>query len=280
MNARQLSGTLIRRTRSHRNPWILMYHSVDVYQEDPYLLTVTPARFAAQMRWLERRRLRGVSVSELLQAVSAGTADGLVGLTFDDGYADFVENVLPVLKERGFTATVYVVAGLMSGTNTWDPDAPPKPLLSRDQVKSLSDAGIEIGSHSLNHRSVPSTTGAELTAELMSSREILQEVTGVPVTGFCYPYGDVNAESVAAVRSAGYEHACAIAHSDLPTAWALPRTYVGDRDNSLRLLAKLARHALRGWRRRATVHPTKTDDVFDLPTDGPDARGTSLGAAR
>ena len=44
-------------------PAIAMFHSVSPYDEDPYLVTVTPERFDRQMRWLRRRGLRGVSVS-------------------------------------------------------------------------------------------------------------------------------------------------------------------------------------------------------------------------
>ena len=66
---------------------VLMYHSVEPYTADPYQVTVHPDRFARQLRWLRRRGLRGVSMRELLAARRDGTARGLVGLTFDDGYA-------------------------------------------------------------------------------------------------------------------------------------------------------------------------------------------------
>lgn len=69
-------------------PAIAMYHSVSPYEQDPYLVTVSPARFEQQMHWLRRRGLRGVSVSELLAARERGRARRLVGLTFDDGYAE------------------------------------------------------------------------------------------------------------------------------------------------------------------------------------------------
>ena len=52
---------------------------------------------------------------ELLRARRPARA-GLVGLTFDDGYADFVTEVLPVLRRYGFTATVFVLAGRSAAT--------------------------------------------------------------------------------------------------------------------------------------------------------------------
>ena len=97
-------------------PLVLMYHSIEPYEADPYLVTVSPPRFAQQMRWLDRRGLRGVSIADLLAARAAGGGKGLVGLTFDDGYADFARHALPVLRQHGFGATVFVIAGGSAAT--------------------------------------------------------------------------------------------------------------------------------------------------------------------
>ena len=70
------------------------------------------------MRWLARRGLRGVSMAELLEARSRQCEAGLVGLTFDDGYDDFVRNALPVLQRYGFNATAFVIAGRLGGSTT------------------------------------------------------------------------------------------------------------------------------------------------------------------
>src|SRR6185437_11718028 len=99
-----------------RLPLVLMYHSVEPYETDPYRVTVHPRRFDQQLRWLGRRGWRAVSMAELLTAREPGT----VGLTFDDGYADFLTNVLPALARYGFTATVFVVAGSLGAYNAWD----------------------------------------------------------------------------------------------------------------------------------------------------------------
>src|SRR5690349_17403064 len=128
-----------------------MYHSVEPYDVDPYQVTVRPRRFDRQMRWLRRRGMRGVSMAELLAARRAGRDAGLVGLTFDDGYTDFVTEVLPALSRYGFTATVFVVAGALGGHNSWDDGGPRKPLMTAPDVRRAAEAGMEIGSHSLTH---------------------------------------------------------------------------------------------------------------------------------
>src|SRR5258708_25674558 len=78
-------------------PVILMYHSIAPYEHDPYQVTVSPARFEQQMRWLRRRGLRGTSVREVLHARASGCGPALVGLTLADRYAAFGEHAPPAL---------------------------------------------------------------------------------------------------------------------------------------------------------------------------------------
>jgi peptidoglycan/xylan/chitin deacetylase (PgdA/CDA1 family) len=225
-------------------PAVLMYHSVSPYDEDPYRVTVSPDRFGQQMSWLCRRGLTGVSVGTLLEARRHGNGRHLVGLTFDDGYADFTLYVLPVLASYGFTASVFVIAGLLGGDNEWDPSGPRKPLLRADQIRQVADAGMEIGSHGLRHVSLARVAGPELTAETAVSRDILRRVSGQDVSGFCYPYGSVDRHAVDSVKASGYDYACAIWPSVHTGRYALPRSYIGEADSPARLWAKGLRHWL------------------------------------
>ncbi len=223
-------------------PYVLMYHSVSTYRDDPYLITVKPRRFEAQMRWLRRRGMRGVSMRELLAAERLGGTTGLVGLTFDDGYADFVQHVLPVLARLDFTATVFAIAGRLGGTNTWDRDAERKALMTAHQVRAAVDAGMEIGSHGLRHLPLPSLPPSRVAEETEASRAILQALSGQDVAGFCYPYGAVSTDVINAVRAAGYDYGCGTRPAGLVCRHALPRTFIGDRDVGMRLRAKQYRH--------------------------------------
>ncbi|MFD8595874.1 polysaccharide deacetylase family protein [Kitasatospora sp. NPDC059646] len=230
-------------------PWILMYHSVADEAEDPYLLTVSPERFAEQMDWLYRSGRRGVSVRELLAAQARGRESKLVGLTFDDGYADFARHAVPVLRDHGFTATAYVLPDLLGACNHWDSEGPRKQLLTAQQVVELAESGWEIGSHGLGHRALAGLAPDELERQTRESRRALEDLVAGPVSGFCYPYGAVDLPAARAVRDAGYDYACAIDHSSLTGRHALPRSYVGDRDGAWRLRAKHGRHR---WREAVT----------------------------
>jgi peptidoglycan/xylan/chitin deacetylase (PgdA/CDA1 family) len=230
-------------------PLVLMYHSVQPYAEDPYRVTVHPYRFERQMSWLHRHGLRGTGMADLLRAQRTGRARSLVGLSFDDGYADFATQVLPILARYGFGATVFVVAGRLGGENGWDRPGPRKSLMSAEQVRRVAAAGIEIGSHGLTHPRLPGVGAEELRGEVGDSRAVLTALTGQEVAGFCYPYGAAGAREVAAVRGAGYGYGC-VAHvrdqspSTLDIRYTLPRTHVGDGDTAPRLFAKRLRHRL------------------------------------
>ena len=121
------------------------------------------------------------------------------------------------------------------------------------EVRALAQAGIEIGSHGLRHVRLPGA-GDALAEEVGGSRRILQEITGKPVGGFCYPYGDLDAGAVAPVRDTGYDYGCAIWPSACTGRHALPRTYIGEADTAPRLWAKTdsAPAGLAARRRRAS----------------------------
>ncbi|MFF9286127.1 polysaccharide deacetylase family protein [Streptomyces griseosporeus] len=226
-------------------PWVAMYHSVGDRTCDPYRITVTPGRLERQLLWLRARGLRGVSVAELLAARARGAGHGLVGLTFDDGYADFVTDALPVLRRHGCTATLFVLPGRLGGDNTWDSPGPRKPLLTADGIRRAAAEGMEIGSHGLTHVDLTTADDFTLKAETVQSRAALADLLGRDVDGFCYPYGRVDARVVAAVRAAGYRHACAIDPGPLTGPLALPRIHIGERDTAVRLLLKRRLHRLR-----------------------------------
>lgn len=168
----------------------------------------TPNRFRRQLAWL---RASGYATVSSLTA-----ARGLAGtslppkplvITFDDGYTTFHEHAVPALQAAGMSATVYVVAGLLGGTNEWDErlgDAR-EALMTDAQVLACARAGIEVGSHTLSHPHLPQLADQLLRQELVGSRERIGELLGEAPYAFCYPYGDHDHRVVQAVRDAGYQ---------------------------------------------------------------------------
>jgi peptidoglycan/xylan/chitin deacetylase (PgdA/CDA1 family) len=219
-------------------PMILMYHGIADVPQDPNQLCVSPSRFAAQLAWMHRHGLRGVGVGTLLDAMRTGRQRGLVGITFDDGYANVLDAALPELRRRGFGATAFIIADRLGGTNEWDP-GPAWPLLDADGVRELAAAGIEIGSHSATHARLAGLSPRVLAAEVAASKASLSALVGTEIRGFAYPYGSMDAAARHSVRAAGYAYACAV---QAPSAdiglMALPRVYASQRDGACRMAVK------------------------------------------
>jgi peptidoglycan/xylan/chitin deacetylase (PgdA/CDA1 family) len=99
-----------------------MYHRVAALDSDPYLLCVSPTRFAEHVELLKTRW----SPLPLGEAVARMKANRLphraVAVTFDDGYADNLLNAEPVLRRHGVPATVFVTSGYVGGAREfwWD----------------------------------------------------------------------------------------------------------------------------------------------------------------
>jgi peptidoglycan/xylan/chitin deacetylase (PgdA/CDA1 family) len=217
-------------------PLILNYHQVAEAAENA--LCVTPNRFAEQMAWLKRHGLRGVGVGTLIDAMHAGRQRGLVGITFDDGYASLVETALPALLRHGFTATMFIVSGLLGGTNEWD-EGWVWPLMSAEHVRDLAAAGMEIGSHSITHARLGGADADQLKAEVSDSRASLSDLIGAGIRGFAYPYGSMDAAARQAVRDAGYDYACAAMTPMTGLGhMALPRMFIAECDGDIRMAAK------------------------------------------
>jgi peptidoglycan/xylan/chitin deacetylase (PgdA/CDA1 family) len=226
----------------HAIAWVAD-HAIARLAKDPNRICVSPQRFEAQMRYLERRGLRGVSVSELLRASGTKRARSLVGLTFDDGYENFLQDALPTLERFGFSATVFVVGGMLGGENIWD-EVPRMRLLGAEGVREAAERGIEIGSHGMGHLRMSDLEPEQLEREVVESRRVLGEVSGQAVQGFCYPYGNLDQAAVQAVRRAGYSYAYALRKRAEGSLYDLPRPLVWELDNPLTLTAKLRFHPL------------------------------------
>lgn len=234
---------MIKRVRVSQ-PRILMYHAIADPAHDPNKLCVSPARFEAQLLYLKQHNLRGVSVKELYHARSTGAAKSLIGLTFDDGYKDFLHAAVPILESFGFSATVFVVAGLLGKKNRWEHAHNPTPqmeLLEATDLLEVSERGMEVGSHSLTHADLSGLNPRMLEEEVKGSHRVLSELLGEEVAGFGYPYGHLNHAAVESVRQAGYAYACGwrilLKHGG--GAYNLRRIYISEKDNHLRIAAKL-----------------------------------------
>ena len=186
---------------------VLLYHHVGPPQPGTHpSLTVSPASFEHQVRWLARRGNQGICPADWLRwrLEGKGLPDKPVLFTFDDGYADLAEYALPVLRHHGFGAAVYVVTGQLGGTNAWDEarGSGTHRLMTAEQIRYWAAHGIEFGAHSRNHTDLTTLTPEKLKEEVLGSGTDIENLLGARVVSFAYPFGFYTEEVVECVRGA------------------------------------------------------------------------------
>ena len=195
---------------------ILMFHEVlpdDTAALPPY--AVTQSRLRAVLADFTRRGYRPGTLQDVVAGLDGGGPPHgrRLVLTFDDGTRDFFDYALPVLQEFDFTATLFIVAGLVGRTRSWhmpgDGGAlPPVPLLTAGQLRDLVAAGFVVGAHTMTHPVLPTLSSDQAQREIAGSRATLQSMLGRPVEWFAYPYVALTSAIQAQVRDAGYWGAC------------------------------------------------------------------------
>jgi peptidoglycan/xylan/chitin deacetylase (PgdA/CDA1 family) len=136
-------------------------------------------------------------------------SDHTVVLTMDDGYHTVYENVYPLLKRYGMTATLGLVVGCV-GTGT--PSYRPKEtFLNQAEVREMIDScHVEIASHTLTHAWLTQLDSTSAWREIADSKKKLESLFGVEVVSLIYPYGSMNSRVAGMARAAGYKLARAV----------------------------------------------------------------------
>ena len=212
-------------------------------------LHIPLARFERQVRWL-LDHYDVVSLSTFVDRLAAGAPlNETAVITFDDGYAGVFDYALPLLENLDCPATVFVIAGAPGRSHAfwWDcPETVSRERGNRDRwltslrgddvairadvhattefavppalrpadwpdIRRAARGQIEIGVHSLTHRTLTVLDDAELQDETITSRQVVQQAIGITPTFFSYPYGHWDTRVRAAVQAAGYRASLTVA---------------------------------------------------------------------
>jgi peptidoglycan/xylan/chitin deacetylase (PgdA/CDA1 family) len=214
---------------------ILMYHVINQAPAGvPNAeLWVDKDVFADEMRALHAAGYTGVTMQ---QAWDGWTHGGPlprkpVVISFDDGYLSHYTHAKPVLRKLGWPGVLYLeIKSIGPGG------------LTEHQIRSLTQAGWEIDSHTLTHPDLTTLDDAALRRELRDSRRELRERFGSKADFFAYPAGRYDDRVEAATKAAGYLAAVTVDEGvargrDDP--FALKRVRVNASDTAVTLLAKL-----------------------------------------
>ncbi len=167
---------------------ILMYHHISdgvTFTALGKSLEVTPQSFEQQLNYLQKRGYHSITFNQLFDALYYGgpLPKRPIILTFDDGYDDAYQFAFPLLKAHGFSGMFYIITGKVG----W------RAYLNWQQIQTMFDAGMQIGSHTVHHVDMGSLvlySQALAQQELQSSQAALQKHLGVPIQQFCYPSGE------------------------------------------------------------------------------------------
>lgn len=186
------------------------------------------ADFRRQLAYLKSRGYEALTMTELREAECGRRPMSAhpVLLTIDDGYADNHAVAFPILKELSVKANIFLVHDAVGRDNAFDaphePDAPPLPMLTWEQIREMQDSGlVEFGSHTLTHRDLLELPRDEARREISGSKKLLEDKLGREVVGFAYPRGEGAGDPAvrALVREAGYRYDYSTVKGITPRPW-------------------------------------------------------------
>jgi peptidoglycan/xylan/chitin deacetylase (PgdA/CDA1 family) len=231
-----LAGTLAAAPPPATGVPVLMYHKVDPHTPPGAVgrsLTLEPAAFEAQLRWLRAHAIRTLTMNDLADALKRGEHPrNAVVLTFDDGYNDAADVVTPLLRKYGDRASFYVSAGFIGdGRHAgWA------------KLRMMRAAGMEIGCHGTRHLDLSRVGPKTAAYEVAHCVDALAHYVARPTT-YAYPAGRWNVTTLALMRRMGMKAALTerpgVVRS-LAAPYTLPRRRI-DRTAGLASFAVLAR---------------------------------------
>src|SRR5262249_31382452 len=158
----------------------LRYHSISSNlfgQSHPYFqINTQPEVFSKQIRWLKSQGYLGIHLSEMLDGLDAGRdMSKRVVITFDDGYRDFLTEGYPILKQCGFTATIFLVTDRIRNTPVRHEGVD---FLTWRDVRELHADGIQFGSRTVTHPDLRSLEAEQIDYEIGYSKEVIEQEIG------------------------------------------------------------------------------------------------------
>jgi peptidoglycan/xylan/chitin deacetylase (PgdA/CDA1 family) len=161
------AGALSRRRRG--DLVILLYHRVAAGRGEGSLPVEVFERQLAHLAEHDR-------VVTLDAALQAGSEGGVV-VTFDDGYADFYEHALPLLRRYEVPAVLYLATRLVEedGGVTWS------------QLRE-AEGLVTVGAHTHAHVNLSRASAQRAEEELRRSKELIEDGLGAACRHFAYPW--------------------------------------------------------------------------------------------
>lgn len=174
---------------------VIYYHSVDKNADNE--VTITPDMLEEQLNYINDNNYITITMEELYEHLQKNKPipEKSILITFDDGYMNNYTEAFPILKNLNMKATIFCIGNSLDGSY----------YLSEEAIKEMSDYGIDIQSHTVNHLHLDTLSYDEQLLELKNSKEILEKITGKEIISIAYPFGDYNEDTIKAAKNSGYK---------------------------------------------------------------------------
>ncbi len=191
---------------------ILCYHQIrdwrpgDSKQAKDYIVPVD--NFLAQMKMLADSGYHTISADQLYQYLISGAALPAkpIMLTFDDTDLPQYTIAEPAMKKYGFRGMFFIMTVSLGRPR----------YMTRDQVKALSDAGNDIGSHTWDHKNIKKFEPADWAIQIDKPTKTLEGITGKKIKYFAYPFGLWNEAAIPQLKARGFQAAFQLSAKRLP----------------------------------------------------------------
>ena len=188
---------------AHPQVPVLCYHQIrnwratDSKQAKDYI--VPEAAFEEQIKMLADSGYHTISADQLYNYLNYGAALPAkpIMLTFDDTDLPQYTIAKPVMEKYGFKGLFFIMTVSLGRPN----------YMTREQVKQLSEAGNEIGSHTWDHKNIKKFTDADWAIQIDKPTKTLETITGKPVKYFAYPFGLWNTAAIPQLKAHGFNAA-------------------------------------------------------------------------
>lgn len=232
---------------------ILCYHGISESPNNQYSLSLS--EFVLQIEFL-KDNYRIISIDQLAALVvdKYPLPSKIMAVSFDDGFKDFYRCAFPILKRYTIPATAFIPTGLIDSNSGLRNQTrlPEQEYLSWDQIREMSQSGIDFGSHSVSHKSLPKLSHKEIQYELTHSKARLETELKKPIKGFAFPYGtfkDVTPEITGMISESGFSWAVTCisgVNRPLANPLELRRTVIQEGDG-LAGFKRVINGSLDGW---------------------------------
>lgn len=167
---------------------VLMYHKIES-KFPPDFLTVTTYQLEKQFKILQEKQYNCISMQDLIdyQLFQKPLPSNPFILTFDDGYQNNFSQLYPLLLKYNFKAVIFLVGDFINKSEL--NEAGERLYLSTEEINQMDPAVVEFALHSFDHKSYNDLSVEEIDADILASKQTLQNLGIKYLPCHAYTYG-------------------------------------------------------------------------------------------